>query len=73
VEPVAEPKPKEAHHNAGAFLGPDLMAPVPMRTLSDEYHDGPAEPEDSDRVPPPEFPGWVRRLRDQLAAMAKRR
>lgn len=70
---MGEPKPKEPQRNAGAFLGPDLLAPVPMRTLSDEYHDGPAEPEDSDRVPPPEAPGWVRRLRDQLAGMGKRR
>ncbi len=70
---MGEPKPKEPQRNAGAFLGPDLLAPVPMRTLSDEYHDGPAEPVDSDRVPPPEVPGWVRRLRDQLAAMGKRR
>ena len=31
-----------------------------MKTLSDEYHDGPAEPQDSDRVPPPAVPGLVK-------------
>ncbi len=50
---MGEPKPKQAQRNAGAFIGPDILAPVPMRTLSDDYHDVPAEPEDSDRVPPP--------------------
>ena len=28
-----------------------------MSTLSDEYHDEPTEPEDSDRVPEPDPPG----------------
>ena len=70
---MSEPKPKQAQHNAGAFLGPDLLAPIPMTTLSDEYHDGPAEPEDSDRVPPPAVPGRVRQLLDQLTAIGKRR
>jgi hypothetical protein len=45
---------RRPERNAGAFLGPDLLVPVPMRTLSDEYHDAPAEPEDSDREPEPE-------------------
>ena len=70
---MSEPKLKHAQHNAGAFLGPDLLAPIPMKTLSDEYHDTPAEPEDSDRVPPPEVPGRVRQFLDQLTAIGKRR
>ena len=37
---------RRAEGNAGAFLGTDAisMTAVPMRTLSDEYHDAP-EPE----------------------------
>jgi hypothetical protein len=33
-----------------------------MRTLADDYHDVPAEPEDSDREPEPEPPGRLRRI-----------
>jgi hypothetical protein len=69
---MGDPEPKTAQRNAGAFLGPDLLAAIPMRTLSDEYHDGPAEPQDSDRVPPPEAPGRFQRLIDQLTAITKR-
>jgi hypothetical protein len=61
----------QAEHNAGAFLGPDMMmVPVPMSTLTDEYHDEPTEPEDSDHVPEPEPPGLVRRVLDKLARPA---
>ncbi len=65
---MPEPEPKKAVHNAGAFLTPTSYAPipVPMRTLSDDYHDEPTEPEDSDRVPDPEPPGLFRRLIDRL-------
>ena len=42
------------------------MIAVPSTTLSDEYHDEPAEPEDSDRVPEPEPPSRVRRVVDRL-------
>ena len=64
---MPEPKPKRAQRNAGAFLSPgDIgMIPVPMRTLSDDYHDTPAEPED-DSEPEPEQPGLVRRVVDRL-------
>ena len=63
-----EPEPKKAVHNAGAFLGDGgvLMVPVPMHTLSDEYHDEPTEPQDSDRIPEPEPPGQIRRVVDRL-------
>lgn len=60
---------RRKHHperNAGAFLGPDLLVPVPMHTLEDEYRDEPAEPEDSAREPEPEPPGRVRRVLDRL-------
>ena len=70
---MGESQPKQAQHNAGAFLGPDLLAAVPMRTLSDEYHDGPAEPQDSDRVPPAEVPGRAQRVVDKIAAAFARR
>ena len=53
---------------SGAFLGPDLLAVVPLRTLSDEYHDEP-EPEDSNRIPAPPAPSRARRLRDWLGRL----
>jgi hypothetical protein len=61
---VSEPERRKAEHNAGVFLTPAPLplVVVPMRTLSDEYHDEPAEPEDSDRVPEPEPPSRLRRL-----------
>ncbi len=67
---MPEPERKRAEHNAGAFANPMGQGggvPVPMRTLSDEYHDEPAEPEDSDRVPEPEPAGRIRRAIDGLA------
>ena len=42
-----------------------------VRTLSDEYRDV-AEPEDSDRVPPPEPPGIVRRTAARVEDLARR-
>jgi hypothetical protein len=68
--PEPRPRPRQAEHNAGAFANPSGIGspiPVPMSTLSDEYHDEPAEPEDSDRVPEPEAPGRLRRIVDQLS------
>ena len=52
---MTTPRPRRAERNAGAFLTPTdfSMIPVPMRTLSDEYHDEPAEPKDSETVPAP--------------------
>ena len=48
------------------------MIPVPMTTLSDEYHDEPAEPQDSDRVPDPEPQGQFSRLIDRLMGRGSR-
>jgi hypothetical protein len=62
---MGEPKPKRAEPNIGAFLGPDLLVSVPMRTLSDEYRNQPSEPED-EREPPPEAPGLVARIRERF-------
>jgi hypothetical protein len=58
---------RDAERNAGAFLSPTdgSMIPVPMRTLSDEYHDEPTDPPD-DRVPDPEPPSLFRRMLDRL-------
>jgi hypothetical protein len=42
-----------------------------VRTLSDEYRDV-AEPEDSERVPPPESPGIVRRIAARIEALTNR-
>ena len=67
------PHPRRPTQNAGAFLGPDLLVPVPMRTLSDDYRDVPAEPEDTDREPEPERPGRVRRALDRLTRLLERR
>jgi len=68
---MSRPAPRRPEHNAGAFLGPDMTVPVPMRTLSDEYRDTPSEPEDSDRVPEPEPLGLVRRAVARLRRMAR--
>ncbi len=64
---------RRPEHNAGAFLGPDLLVPVPMRTLSDDYHDEPAEPEDAAREPEPERSGRLRRALDRWTRHAERR
>ena len=63
-------KKRQPERNAGVFLGPDLLMPVPMRTLSDDYRDSPAEPEDSEREPEPEPPGRVRRMLNRLTGQS---
>jgi len=68
---MGEPRPKRAERNAGAFLGPDILIPIPMRTLSDDYDDWPTEPSD-DREPPPEPPGIVARIRESFAGRTGR-
>jgi hypothetical protein len=62
---MSPPKPKRPERNAGAFLGPDMLIPVPMRTLSDEIRDEPTEPEE-EREPEPEPPGLIRRAFERL-------
>jgi hypothetical protein len=66
---MPEPDPRRAERNAGAFIDPSGVGggvPVPMSTLSDEYHDEPAEPEDSDRVPDHVPPSLLDRIRGWL-------
>jgi hypothetical protein len=51
--------------NAGAFMGPDIMVPVPMGTLGDEPL--PADQDvDDDRPRAKPRSGWLRRLVDRL-------
>jgi len=63
---MSRPKPRRAERNAGAFLGPDILVPASLRTLSDEYRDEPTYPED-EHEPEPERPGLFRRVIDRLA------
>jgi hypothetical protein len=54
------------------ILGAYGEYPLPaVRTLSDEYRDV-AEPEDSERVPPPEPPGIARRIATLVAHLVRR-
>jgi hypothetical protein len=69
---MPEPKQRRAEQSAGAFLGPDLLVPAPIRTLSDEYRDEPTEPEDSERIPEPVPPSRVRRVIDRLGRRRSR-
>jgi hypothetical protein len=63
---MSRPKPRRAERNAGAFLGPDILVPAPMRTLSDDYRDEPTEPEE-EREPEEEPLGVFRRMIERLA------
>ena len=70
---MSRPDPRQAEGNAGAFLGPDVMIPVPMRPLPAAGNDGPTEPKDSEREPAPEAPGFIRRLIARLSPQPDRR
>jgi hypothetical protein len=70
---MSRPKPRKAERNAGAFLGPDMLVPAPIRTLSDDYRDEPTEPEDPDPEPEPGLPGVIHRALDQLTRRPKPR
>ncbi len=48
-----------------------MLAPVPMRTLSDEFHDRAVDPPD-DRIPEPEPPNLIRRILERLSHAARR-
>jgi hypothetical protein len=63
---MSRARPRRGRRNAGAFLGPDMLVPVTMRTLSDDYRDDPTEPESVPETPP-EPPGLLRRVIDRLA------
>ena len=72
---MSDDQHRRRERNAGAFLGPDLLVPVPMSTLDDEA-DVPPEPEDDgepgahraspERAPEPEPQGLVGRLLGRL-------
>ncbi len=62
---MKRPKPRRAERNTGAFLGPDMLAPVPMRTLSDDLRYEPTEPAE-ERDPEPDRPGVIRRVLERL-------
>ena len=61
---MSQHRRRRAEPNAGAFLGPDIMVPVPMGAAG-AHRDEPADPED-DRVPEPPSPGVLRRFRERL-------
>jgi hypothetical protein len=53
---------RDRMQRAGGFIGDvGVNVPVPIKTLSDEYHDTP-EPVNSDVVPPREPEGLVARV-----------
>jgi hypothetical protein len=62
---MTDPDPRRPERSAGAFLGPDVLLPMSLRTLSDDYSDVPTDPPD-DRVPEPEPLGLIRRIVDRL-------
>jgi hypothetical protein len=69
---MSRPTRRHAQRNAGAFLGPDLLVPVPMRTLDEHYRDPTPEREGSEREPEPEPPGFVHRLLVRLRPPSRR-
>ena len=67
---MSDDQHRRRERNAGAFLGPDLLVPVPMSTLDDEA-DIPPEPEDegeseTDTTPEHELEGLVGLLLGRL-------
>ena len=55
-----------AERNAGAFMGPDIMVPVPMGTLGEEPVNSDRDLDDDDRPPSKPRRGWLRRIIDGL-------
>ncbi|MGD0019300.1 MAG: hypothetical protein ABSD62_08620 [Candidatus Limnocylindrales bacterium] len=47
---MSDPKPT-AESNAGKFLATEMLAPGPMRTLSDQLGPGKPEPDDGWKIP----------------------
>ena len=68
---MSRSNPRRAERNAGGFLGPDMLVPVPMSTLSDDMRDEPTEPPE-EREPEPEPPGPIRREVERLARRSDR-
>lgn len=61
---MSQHRRREAEPNAGAFLGPDMLVPVPMGSSGGARGET-LEPEE-DRVPEPPRPGPLRRFRERL-------
>ena len=72
---MSRPTRRRAQRNAGAFLGPDLLVPVPMRTLDEEYRDRPTDLAGSELEPEFELEpsGFVHRIIDRLRRRSHRR
>ena len=64
-------EPPDGRPKTKAFLGPDILAPVPLRTLSDDWHDQATDPPE-ERPPEREPPNLVRRVIDRLSQLADR-
>ena len=60
---MARREQRRAQPNAGAFMGPDIMVPVPMGTLDDAPRAGDAM---EDEQPRPRRRGWLERIVDRL-------
>lgn len=58
---MADSPRRQPERNAGAFLGPDVLIPVPMRTLDDES-----------TTPRPPSIGSTRRSRSVVASLMAR-
>jgi hypothetical protein len=72
IEMAKRTRDEPAETRFDGILGAYGEYPLPaVRTLSDEYRDV-AEPEDSERVPPPEPRGIVRRIVSRVEDLASR-
>jgi hypothetical protein len=66
---MARSERPRAEPNAGAFMGPDIMVPVPMGTLGEEpvTNDG----LDDDAPEEPRRRGWLQRIVDRLTMRSR--
>jgi hypothetical protein len=66
---MARSERPRAEPNAGAFMGPDIMVPVPMGTLGEE----PVTDDDLDDDAPeePRRRGWLQRIVDRLTMRSR--
>jgi hypothetical protein len=60
---MARSERPKSERNAGAFMGPDIMVPLPMGTLGDEPVNA---DRDDDRPRAQQRRGWLHRLVDRL-------
>jgi hypothetical protein len=62
---MARSERPQAERNAGAFMGPDIMVPVPMEPLGTEHGDGDRENDEAEPRARPRR-GWLQRIVDRL-------